>query len=765
MNWPATAGNVHGELVHDIRAGWDPYWTDRGVKEKNLGELRLLWDDDPSVRMPGALVEIAFHDNPDDAAALKEPTFQMLAARAIYQGIVKYFVQRDGVDLTLLPEPPTHLAVRNVGGGQVRISWHPSPTDTVGLRGEAATGYRVYTSTDGIGWSNGIPVGNTTAYTLTGLSPGQLLFVRVSATNDGGESFPTETLAVRVGNDAGVLLVNGFDRLNSTMLLPDYDPIEGYNLRMLLDRMNTYDYAVQHGEVISYPFDSASNEAVRDGDVALIDYAVVDWILGEESAPDQTLDPTERSLLEAYLAGGGALFISGAEIGWHLDCLEADSSFYNDVLRADYVADDAGTYEVEPVAGSIFDGLPRFRFDAPGMYDADYPDVITPTGGSTAALTYSGGTGGVAAVQYEDGCQRLVHFGFPFEVIHPDDRARVMARVMDFLDECLALPVETTITSPAYGSAHHAIPAFTGTAEAETGSIQRVEVQIEHEGLYWSGTNWTTATVWLTATGTFSWSFDLSPALATGDGLYTLRARAVAGFTDPAPAKVWFFYDTAPPDPATLLSPAEGSTVSALPDLILKWTPPPPDEGSAYGYTVLLDGVPYTTTTNVYTVTRIADGVHQWGVQVFDMAGNRSLWVTATFTVHREFVWLPLVLRNFEPPLAPPQFVNGGFETDEGWTLNHLAVYEDTFAHEGARSVRLGILPGNLGSYVYSSVSQSFLVPDSPTVPLGLWVYPRSDGDIGDLYYVSLYDQEGRYHSLGTWRPGEDLYDIRFDPV
>ncbi|HHN94288.1 MAG TPA: hypothetical protein ENK17_05925, partial [Anaerolineae bacterium] len=496
---------VHSELIHDIRAGWDPDWTDRGEKLKNLGELRLLWDDDPTVRMPGALVEIAFHDNPDDAAALKEPAFEMLVARAIYQGIVKYFEQRDGIDLPLLPEPPTHLAVRNVGGGRVRLSWRPSPTDTVGLRGDPATGYRVYTSTNGIGWSDGIPVSATTAYTLTGLSPGQLLFVRVSATNDGGESFPTETLAVRVGDGAGVLLVNGFDRLNSTMLVPDYDPIEGYNLRMLLDRMNRYNYTIQHGEVISAPFDSASNEAVRDGDVGLSDYAVVDWILGEESAPDQTLDPTERALLADFLDNGGALFISGTEVGWHLDDQGGDPAFYNDYLRADYVADDAGTYEVEPVAGSIFEGLPRFRFDAPGMYDADFPDVITPTSGSAAALTYSGGTGGVAAVQYVDDSQRLVYFGFPFEVVEPDQRPAVMRRVLDFLEDGIL----GIITNPVEGSFHWRPPPLEGRAWAYP-DVRYVEVSLRRDvdGLYWDGRTWGT-TQWTKAVGTTSWSFTM----------------------------------------------------------------------------------------------------------------------------------------------------------------------------------------------------------------------------------------------------------------
>ena len=316
---------IHTELVHDIQVGWDPTWPEY-KRSMNLGELRELWDADPDNAIPGALIEVAYHDHPDDARTLKEPSFNQLAARAIYQGIVRYFEQRDDIDLPLLPEPPTHLAVRNVGGGRVRISWRPSLTDTQELVGGAAAGYRVYTSTDGIGWSNGIPVA-TTGYTLAGLSVNQCIFVRVSAVNDGGESFPTAVLGARVGSESRILVVNGFDRLNRTMIVSETDFVEGENARMFLDQMNGYDYIIQHGEAISYPFDSASNEAVSDSLVSLSDYTLVDWVLGEESAPDETLNAKERAHLAAFLDNGGALFLSGAEVGWHLDYVGDDADF------------------------------------------------------------------------------------------------------------------------------------------------------------------------------------------------------------------------------------------------------------------------------------------------------------------------------------------------------------------------------------------------------------------------------------------------------
>jgi hypothetical protein len=109
-----------------------------------------------------------------------------------------------------------------------------------------------------------------------------------------------------------------------------------------------------------------------------------------------------------------------------------------------------------------------------------------------------------------------------------------------------------------------------------------------------------------------------------------------------------------------------------------------------------------------------------------------------------------------------PVLVNGGFETDEGWVLNRLALYDTAQAHSGLRSVRLGILPGGPGSYVYSSVAQTFVVPHGTAAALGLWVYPIGEGgDLGDWHYVSLYDQEGNYHALDTWQSDAGAWEER----
>jgi len=265
----------------------------------------------------------------------------------------------------------------------------------------------------------------------------------------------------------------------------------------------------------------------------------VDWILGEESAPDQTLDATERALLTDFLRGGGALFLSGTEIGWHLDDQGGDPDFYNHILRADYAGDDAGTYRVAPASGAIFGGLDPFRFDTPGMYDPDYPDRLAPVNGSVAALVYQGGAGGTAAVQYADGCQRLVYFGFPFETVRPNRRAGVMGRVLGFLDECLMLP-RTTILSPVDGKWYRESPALTGVASGPY-PVERVEVAVcrQADGSCWDGTRWVGGVVWLRAAGTTSWTYSL-PSLEPGGYVAQARARDSQGQVDGVPAAVSF---------------------------------------------------------------------------------------------------------------------------------------------------------------------------------------------------------------------------------
>ncbi len=424
---------VHAELISDLRAAWDPDWVNRGQKSADFGELREL------STMPGVLLEIAFHDSGDDADALREPLFRQIAARAVYQGIVKYQAQRLDVPVHLLPEPPERLLARNTAPGEITLSWSPPPCCD-GVVGDAATAYKVYHSTNGRGFDNGVVTSDTNVV-MDGLVAGSLHFFRVTALNEGGESFPTPVVAVRTpvtGQPVDFLIVDGFDRLDQTAMIPQWESGNlGTAERMFLEQMNSFDYAVRHGEALSAcgrAFDGAVNEAVEAGDVALADYWAVDWFTGEDSVADASLSDVERSLLADYLNDGGKLLISGAEIGYDLVEYNRDPAFFRDYLRAEYRGDDAATYQFTGVPGDIFDGLVgRFDDSTFGAYDVGYPDRVAPLDGAAPALTYPGGTADGAAVSY-DGDFGVVYVGFPLETVtDPSVRADLICAAAEYL--------------------------------------------------------------------------------------------------------------------------------------------------------------------------------------------------------------------------------------------------------------------------------------------------------------------------------------------
>ncbi len=406
---------IHNELINDIITGWDTEWTNRGLKTANFGEINPSNNDD----MPASLHEIAFHDTPADAEDLREPNFRRLTARAVYQGMVKFYYNYYYVsngnsefnDLTLLPEPPTNLRVTNNGSGGVAIAWDAPPYNTGNnLLGDAATGYRVYQSTTGKGFDNGVAVGSTST-TVLGLTPGEVYYFRVTATNSGGESFPTETLAVRVrsSGSASVLIVNGFDRIDRFANIVEDDPYDAQDLhRGYLWLMNTYDYVIAHAEAIDaygLDFDSCSNEAIIDNQIYLTDYHTVIWILGEESERDpdgnstghDAFSATEQTRVTNFLNGGGRLFVSGSEIGYDLDGYNNGRTFYENTLHADYMGNDANTYTASGATGSIFDGISLTFDNGSSIYDVDWPDIISANTGSTLAMNY-GGSGGATSI-------------------------------------------------------------------------------------------------------------------------------------------------------------------------------------------------------------------------------------------------------------------------------------------------------------------------------------------------------------------------------
>jgi N-acetylmuramoyl-L-alanine amidase len=470
-----TAGSVdlrnfiHNQVVADIRALWKPTWADRGVKVANFGELREL------NTIPGTLVELAFHDLAADATDLKHPEFRRIAARAIYKGILKFFSNRDGIIQTFLPEQPTNVIAKNIGSNNIEISW--AAPISGGAYGDAATAYKLYVSTNGKSFKDGITsIG--TSFTFNGNAQ-TIYYFKVTATNAGGESFSSSVVAAKTpatGNSSiPYLIVDAFDRLDGSALIARTESVAlGSVRRMFLERMNRYDYMIEHAQALgncnnNIAFDGCQNEAVTAGTVLLSTYTAVDWFTGEESTIDKSIDPAEVILLKAYLNAGGNLLISGAEIGWDIGraaSANVDADFFNNYLKALYVGDDATTYDF---AGTtiLFDAQTgTFDNSTNGYYDVDFPDRIAANGGGNIALNYSGGTADGAAVGYK-GTFNVLYLAFPFEAITSAAvRNNLMCNAVAYLTPAI-VPI-TGLTITGKNNAANNIINFTTLSEINT---------------------------------------------------------------------------------------------------------------------------------------------------------------------------------------------------------------------------------------------------------------------------------------------------------
>ncbi len=426
----------NGRFEHDWRDRKNDVTLDRTDIE--FGEINNHYIRD---EFDATIVEVAFHDNQEDAELLRDPKVRDAIARATYHGLIKYFRAADNNKTPDIPSPPpvTDVHVESAAPGSATISWVPPVANS--YAGGAAAGYRIYASTNGYGFDGGTLVKGATknSATLAGYDPKTTYYFKIAAANRGGQSPDSEVVAVLPSGGAKqALIVSGFDRLDRTL-----DPKQKYEGKTV-DRVwprqsNSRDYVVQAATAVEAAapgthLASTSNEAVIGGTVNLSDYKTVIWILGEESTHGHTFDAAEQQKVEAFVAAGGNLFVTGSNIGWDLVEKNNGRAFYLNTLKANFVADTAKTHDVTGAAGSIFAGQ-KFSFDnSSQFYDVDSPDIIAPQPGAQIALNYANGTGAAGLqVAGAGGRGRIVMFGFPFETITTAaDRADVMRRVFDY---------------------------------------------------------------------------------------------------------------------------------------------------------------------------------------------------------------------------------------------------------------------------------------------------------------------------------------------
>jgi hypothetical protein len=290
--------------------------------------------------------------------------------------------------------PRVELRSAIAEGGVATVTWF-TPED------DFTSGYRIEVSTDGKAWTTATTTPNERAtFPLAG---GR--WVRVTPIVEDVED-PVPSDAGFVEDDAEVLVVDGFDRIFGGSWT---------DLR--------HDHA---GRVASLAkAATASNEAVVEGEVALTDFAVVIWLLGDESVADHTFTSPEQSVLTRYLDAGGRVLVSGSEVAFDL---KTNGQTFLSRLGAVYVGDDANQLAVRGVGPLA--GVGNTPFGGPGApYPEDFPDILGTASGASIILQYANGmTAGVGRAG------ESAVLGFPLETVESDTQlATLLAALRGFL--------------------------------------------------------------------------------------------------------------------------------------------------------------------------------------------------------------------------------------------------------------------------------------------------------------------------------------------
>lgn len=466
-------GTTMTNVTTDLSRLFNVSWTRRELWDRNYGESRT-----PNV--PSAILEMLSHQNFADMKYGHDPIFKFALSRAVYKSILQFVNFEHGIKrYEVQPLPVHHFSATLTPEGKAMLSWQSTP-DTLSDNAEA-NAYVVYTKIGDEDFDNGQVVEGSTSVVLPVSEELQYSY-KVTAINQGGESFPSETLTLRRGpvGSKRILIVNGFQRLSGPAWVERHDSL-GFDLRedlgvpyqyttafagaqKIFDRSaagldethglgycgnelvgkkvmgNTFDYPTLHGAAIAkagnYTFVSACREALEDGTVDAADYDMLDYICGMERNAPQNLRPYKalptsiRNRMSAYLRSGGNMLLSGCYLGTDLQTAD-ERTFAHNVLKYDF-AGTASNDSTDYVRGLNLTIPVRKTFDGEG-YMLQNCDKLVPAD-NRAFTAFAYGAGGSAGIAYPGKDYRLVVMGFPFETItSAQTRQQAMKAILTFL--------------------------------------------------------------------------------------------------------------------------------------------------------------------------------------------------------------------------------------------------------------------------------------------------------------------------------------------
>lgn len=368
---------VQSQVVEDICTLLEPEWTQRELRNALYAEAR-------SPHVPAMILELLSHQNLADMRYGRDPVFRFIVARAVYKGILKYLSEINGFRYVVQPLPVKNFGItKNASSKPTFLLKWSERSDR--LEPTAfATGFTVEMSVNG-GVFRKVAETSDNFWHFDEASPDSIYSFRVMAFNDGGRSFPSETLSCGYTgrNQKWVNVVNGFTWVGapesfSTMTadsmiyagflndvdygmpyirdfsytgaqfdfdmesvwmdneLPGFGASRAdYEGKMIAG--NTFNYPYIHGQSIvaaGFSFVSQSEGAFTGIPDAADNYVALDLILGNQKEWQsksakvhyQVYSADLQNSIEKYAAAGVDIFISGSNVATGLwKTLNADS--------------------------------------------------------------------------------------------------------------------------------------------------------------------------------------------------------------------------------------------------------------------------------------------------------------------------------------------------------------------------------------------------------------------------------------------------------
>lgn len=316
---------VQSQIVRDIRAEYDSLWHRRPLWDRSYSESR-------TTGVPGMLLELLSHQNFEDMKFGLDPSFRFLAARACYKGILKYLAMRYNFSYVVQPLPvhcfSATLGKKEDGGDCAILKWQDRQDKSEPTA--KTTSFLLYTRIDDGGWNKGetVSVKKADGYysCRRSIEKGHIYSYRVVAVNDGGLSFPSETLAVGLSDrepitDTGkAMIVNNFTRVSGpvwfdsplwagfennvdsgvpyirdwcfTGLQRNFNRLDTNNFGASSDEWadevvggNTFDYPFVHGKALlscGLNIESSSTEAFAKDTAFAVTSRLIDVICGKQ---------------------------------------------------------------------------------------------------------------------------------------------------------------------------------------------------------------------------------------------------------------------------------------------------------------------------------------------------------------------------------------------------------------------------------------------------------------------------------------------------